>query len=56
MSAIRSILEGKDTTIHAVGPEATVLDAVDEMCRSHIGAVLVDRVARPSASSPSETS
>lgn len=42
MGAIRNIVEGKDRTIHAVGPEDTVRDAVVEMCRNHVGALLVN--------------
>jgi CBS domain-containing protein len=42
MSALRTILEGKGTTVHYVGPEITVLEAVDRMCRNHIGALLVE--------------
>ena len=47
MGAIRTIVEGKDTAIHAVGPEATVRDAVVEMCRSHVGALLVNEYGAP---------
>jgi CBS domain-containing protein len=42
MSALRTILEGKGSTVHYVGPEATVLEAVGRMCRSRIGALLVE--------------
>jgi hypothetical protein len=42
MGTVRDILEGKDTTIHAIEPEATVRDAVAQMCRSHVGALLVN--------------
>lgn len=41
MCAIRSMLEDKDTTIHTVGLEVSVLDSVGEMCKRHIGALLV---------------
>ena len=47
MSVLRSILEGKDKTIHAVGPDDMVLDAVGKMCRSHVGALLVNEHDRP---------
>jgi len=48
MSALRSILEGKkDQSIHYVGPDATVLEAVDKMCRSHVGALLVEEDEQP---------
>lgn len=40
--SLRSILETKNRTIHAVGPTATVLDAIGMMCRSHVGALLVN--------------
>jgi len=42
MSALRTILEGKGSTVHYVGPEVSVLEAVNRMCRSHIGALLVE--------------
>ena len=42
MSALRTILEGKGTTVQYVGPDVTVLEAVNRMCRSHIGALLVE--------------
>ena len=42
MSALRTILEGKDPTVHYVTPEATVLAAVEKMCRTHVGALLVE--------------
>jgi CBS domain-containing protein len=42
MSALRTILEGKDPTVHYVTPEATVLAAVEKMCRAHVGALLVE--------------
>lgn len=47
MGAIASILEEKDTTIRAVGPEATVFDAVGEMCRNHVRALLVEEHGAP---------
>ena len=33
MSALRTILEGKGSTVHYVGPEVSVLEAVGRMCR-----------------------
>ena len=42
MSAVRTILEAKGSTVHYVGPEVTVLEAVGQMCRNHIGALLVE--------------
>jgi CBS domain-containing protein len=42
MSALRTILEGKDPTVHYVTPEATVLAAVDRMCRARVGSLLVE--------------
>ena len=47
MSTIRSILDDKGWTIHAVGGDATVFDAVSKMCRSHIGALLVNDNGKP---------
>ena len=41
MGALGSILDGKDKAIHSVGPDATVFDAIDRMCRARIGALLV---------------
>ncbi len=41
MSELRTILERKGTDIHAIRPGASVLDAVDELCRHHVGALLV---------------
>lgn len=42
MSALRTILEGKEPTVHYVTPETTVLAAVEKMCRAHVGALLVE--------------
>lgn len=47
MSTIREILEIKGHTIHSIAPGATVLDAVDEMCRTHVGALLVTAGGEP---------
>jgi CBS domain-containing protein len=41
METLRSILETKGTTVHHTSPETLVLAAVDEMCRHHVGALLV---------------
>jgi CBS domain-containing protein len=41
METLRPIVEAKGTTIHAASPGETVLAAVDEMCRHHVGALLV---------------
>ena len=42
MSALRTILEGKGSNVHYVGPGATVLEAVRRMCQNRIGALLVE--------------
>jgi CBS domain-containing protein len=42
MSALRTILEAKGTTVHYVGPDVTVLEAVERMCQNRIGALLVE--------------
>jgi CBS domain-containing protein len=47
MSTIREILDTKGWTIHAVGGDETVFDAVSKMCRSHIGALLVNDSGKP---------
>jgi len=47
MSSLRGILERKNKSIDAVGPAATILDAIGIMCRSHVGALLVDEHDRP---------
>jgi CBS domain-containing protein len=47
MSALQTILEGKDQTVQYVTPEATVLAAVDMMCRAHVGALLVEANNEP---------
>lgn len=41
MDTLRTILDAKGTVIHTVEPDDTVLAAVDEMCRCHVGALLV---------------
>jgi CBS domain-containing protein len=47
MSALRTILDGKDKTVHYVGPEVTVRDAVATMCRKRIGALIVEENETP---------
>jgi CBS domain-containing protein len=47
MSSLLGILEQKNRSIDAVGPAATILDAIGIMCRSHVGALLVDEHDRP---------
>jgi CBS domain-containing protein len=41
MEPLELVLERKGRKVHAVGDRATVLEAVDAMCRAHVGAVLV---------------
>jgi CBS domain-containing protein len=41
MRTVRQLLEAKTSTIHAIRPEAPVLDAIRLMAEAHIGAVLV---------------
>ena len=41
MRTVRQLLEAKSATIHAIRPEAPVLDAIRLMAEAHIGAVLV---------------
>ena len=41
MSALATILEEKGTALYAVPPGAPVLEAVNEMCKHRVGAVLV---------------
>jgi signal-transduction protein with cAMP-binding, CBS, and nucleotidyltransferase domain len=43
MDTLEWILEHKGREVHVIPPEATVLEAVDAMCRAHIGALLVMR-------------
>ena len=38
---IEDLLDDKGHEIHSIGPDATVLDAVDMMCERRIGALLV---------------
>jgi CBS domain-containing protein len=41
METLRPILETKGTVIHTARPGDTILAAVDEMCRRHVGALVV---------------
>lgn len=41
MHTLRAVLETKSKTIYATTPVTTVLEAVDEMCRARVGALLV---------------
>ena len=41
MRTVRQLLEAKSPAIHAIRPEAPVLDAIRLMAEAHIGAVLV---------------
>jgi CBS domain-containing protein len=48
MHALERILETKGNEVHVVSRGARVIEAVDAMCRAHVGAVLVmdgDRLA-----------
>jgi CBS domain-containing protein len=48
MHPVESILETKGRHVHVVSRDASVIDAVEAMCRAHVGAVLVmdgDRLA-----------
>ena len=47
MGALRTILEDKDQTIHAVGPETSVLEAFGKMCQCRVGALLVEEDGHP---------
>jgi CBS domain-containing protein len=41
MEPLELILEGKGREVYVVTPDDTVMDAVDAMCRAHVGALLV---------------
>jgi CBS domain-containing protein len=41
MRTVRQLLEAKSPAVHAIRPEAPVLDAIRLMAEKHIGAVLV---------------
>jgi CBS domain-containing protein len=47
MSELENILERKGTSVHRIPSSATVLDAVDELCRLHIGALVVEEKETP---------
>lgn len=46
MHTVRQLLEAKAPDVHAIGPEAPVLDAIRLMAERHIGAVLVVEAGR----------
>jgi CBS domain-containing protein len=41
MDTVRNVIEAKGFQVHTTAKMSMVLDAVDEMCRLHIGALLV---------------
>lgn len=41
MDVIEAILEAKGSRLHAVAPDAAVVDAVETMCAARVGALLV---------------
>jgi CBS domain-containing protein len=47
MSTIRSVLDDKGWTVHGVGGDATVFEAVSRMCGGRIGALLVNDNGKP---------
>jgi CBS domain-containing protein len=47
MYTLEFILANKDHSLQVTTPEATVLDAVDEMCRARVGALLVVKRGAP---------
>ena len=47
MSALQAILEGKDPTVHYVTPDTTVLAAVEKMCATRVGSLLVEEHGEP---------
>jgi CBS domain-containing protein len=47
MSSLGSILERKNKSTDEVGPAATIFEAIGIMCRSHVGALLVNEHDRP---------
>ena len=47
MDTVRAILESKGTKVHEANADDRVIVAVDEMCRLHIGALLVTRAGQP---------
>jgi CBS domain-containing protein len=47
MVTVAEILETKGRAVHTTRPDATVVSAVDDMCRLHIGALLVTEGKSP---------
>ncbi len=47
MATLRTILQEKDATVHSVGPDSSVLEAVGKMCQLRVGALLVVRFGKP---------
>ena len=47
MNTVREVLEAKGPVIHSTTPDATVLQAVREMCCAHVGALLVTARTAP---------
>lgn len=47
MHTLRTVLETKPNVIHETTAIATVVDATDQMCRAHVGALLVREDERP---------
>ena len=47
MSTLGNVLEGRENTVHTVGPDTTILEAVGEMCRRHVRALLVNEDELP---------
>jgi CBS domain-containing protein len=47
MQTLAAILDRKGHAVHTAPPEATVLHAIDRMCRTHIGALVVVEGDRP---------
>jgi CBS domain-containing protein len=41
METLSDILESKGRAVYVVSPEATILEAVDRMCRERVGALVV---------------
>jgi CBS domain-containing protein len=47
MNSVRCVLETKGYAVHTTAPMSTAIAAVDEMCKRHIGALLVMDGASP---------
>ncbi len=47
MATLRTILEEKDSTVHSLDPDSSVLEAVAKMCQLRVGALLVVRFGKP---------